>query len=79
MTKVEETLDVFFYFYINHDLQWMEGGDHGLAGPRAQSHVVQGPDLVPEAVINLLLLMVGEIVQAQVHQQKIVTHVAVKV
>ena len=76
MTKVAVS---FLYFYINHDFQWMVGGDPGLAGPPAQSHAVQGPDLAPEAVINLLLLMVGEIVQGQALQQRIVTHVAVQV
>ena len=37
----------------------MEGGDPGLAGLPAQSHAVQEPDLDPEAVTGLRLLMVG--------------------
>ena len=60
-------------------LQLMEGGDPGLAGLPAQSHVVQGPDLDPEAVTGLHLLMVGGTVQGQELQQRIVTHVVVQV
>ena len=57
----------------------MEGGDHGLAGPPALSHVAQEPDLDPEGVIILLRLMVEGTVQGQALQQKIVTPVAVQV
>ena len=57
----------------------MEGGDPGLAGQPAQSHAVLGPDLDSEDVIILLRLMVGEIVQGQALQFKIVTHVVVQV
>ena len=60
-------------------LQLMEGGDPGLAGPPAQSHAVQEPDLDPEGVIILLRLMVEGTVQGQALQQKIVTPVAVQV
>ena len=60
-------------------LQWMVVGDPGLAGLHAQSHAVQGPDLDQEVVIILLLLMVGEIVQGQALQEKIVIHVVVQV
>ena len=57
----------------------MVGGVPGLAGHPAQSHAVQGPDLDPEGVIILLHLVVGEIVQGQAPQQKIVTHDVVQV
>ena len=60
-------------------LQLMEGGDPGLAGPPAQRHAVQEPDLDPEGVIILLRLMVEGTVQGQALQQKIVTPVAVQV
>ena len=55
----------FFLFSLLHDFQGMVGGGPGPAGLPAQSHAVQEPDLDPEGVINLLLLMVGGIVQGQ--------------
>ena len=57
----------------------MVGGDPGLTGLLAQSHAVQGLDLVLEVVVIHIQLMVGEIAQGQALQQKIVTHIVVQV
>ena len=57
----------------------MEGGDPGLAGHPALSHVVQGPKLDQEGVIIHLQLMVGDLVRGQALQQRNVTHVVVQV